>query len=551
MRDRIKICRVFVFDKEDYNELIQYIGKYPIEMSCDFNLNDILKEDSDVPTIIVGWEGIHGNIPKQSILKKEIKENLSWTFSMSEDEKEFYKDIDDFINDSIVNWLPKNFVLFDSIFNDDIYSFVDKTIDKNATSYVYFKDGAMYINNADMNLIINLKSLYLTEENFKSKITSFINYINPVCLSFSNICKYIDSDKINNIRFFENFHWIRNGKELNESYFNILPGMDLKKYIPFIMSFTFKVNELSKEERVFYKRLCDKDRITCWLSSRKVSFRNDFKADSLDFVYRENAKLASLNYSNKRTITGRIVCRDSYNPQNLPKGTRDRANIISRFKGGSIVAFDFVSFETRIALYMCDDKNFLNQYFDKDLHNETARLIFETNTPTEEQREISKTLNHSLLYGAGSKTLLDKLSMFENPDKKLSDIRYFLSPFIKTSRRMAEEYKDFGYIINKWGSIIRTEKSFAAFNNYIQSTAVEIIVDKLFELKKIMHNYNSEFMFQVHDSLVFDIHPSERFLINQIKDLLVHIQGMYFNIDVSEGPNYKDLKKINIQQAQI
>jgi DNA polymerase-1 len=267
-------------------------------------------------------------------------------------------------------------------------------------------------------------------------------------------------------------------------------------------------------------------------------------------MYRENAKLAKLNYSNKRTITGRIVCKDKYNPQNLEKATRDRANIISRFKGGSIVVFDFVSFETRIALYMCQDQQFLNEYYNKDLHNETAKLIFETDTPTDEQRDLSKTINHALLYGAGNKTLLNKLSMFENPEKKLYDIRYFLSPLIETARSMAEANKNYGYIINKWGSIIRAEKEYAAFNNYIQSTAVEIIVDKLFEIRNFIHSYKSEFMFQVHDSLVFDIHPDDRSLIGRVKELLTHNQGMYFNIDVSEGSNYKDLKKINVEQPQ-
>ena len=69
---------------------------------------------------------------------------------------------------------------------------------------------------------------------------------------------------------------------------------------------------------------------------------------------------------------------------------------------------------------------------------------------------------------------------------RIEKIKEFLRPIMKQSYQIKKFNEEYGYIVNKWGTIIRPKdkKDYASFNNYIQSTATEILIDKLFEIKK-------------------------------------------------------------------
>jgi DNA polymerase I-like protein with 3'-5' exonuclease and polymerase domains len=91
--------------------------------------------------------------------------------------------------------------------------------------------------------------------------------------------------------------------------------------------------------------------------------------------------------------------------------------------------------------------------------------------------------------------------------------------------------------------VVRTEKAHASFNNYIQSSASEIVVDKVFEMRELLKSKQSQFLFQVHDSLVFDIHPSEKSLIKDIGNVLSKHKNMNFTLAYKFGENYKNLSQ--------
>ena len=112
---------------------------------------------------------------------------------------------------------------------------------------------------------------------------------------------------------------------------------------------------------------------------------------------------------------------------------------------------------------------------------------------------------------------------------------------MKKSDEIYEESKERGYVINPWGTIVRPEKEWAYFNNFIQSSAVEIIVDKLYQIKDFLRNYQSQFLFQVHDSLIFDIHPKESMIIRDLAKIIMYHKDMFFNISYSSGLDYKNL----------
>lgn len=534
-----QICNIITTAEDDYNTLLGYLGNYPLSINKNFPEENYF----EVPTLIVGWNTVKDKFPKQNIMDKQIDKNLFWTYSKSENSKEFFKEAEDFFSESVKKWMPKNFKSFDTYLNkESLEDFINKNIDISKKVFIYFYDGALYLNNSGNNFIINIKSLSIHDDKIKTTITELFNRLEIVSFSYQNFYHYVNIDSLKQINAIDSIRWVKFGVETLDSYFNIIPNFKIQKYIPFLMS---KINriDLNLYEQAFYKRMCERDVITCWLSDREIAFLPSFENSKLNFKIRKNCKLAKINFSNKRTITGRIASKDSYNPQNLEKKNDERKDIISRFENGKILVLDYVSFETKISLYLCEDKEYIEEYYNEDLHHETAAMLYGSEEVNFEQREFSKILNHSLLYGAGEETLLKKLSSeFNNPEEQLYKVRLLLKPIIDKSDEIKERYKANGFLVNPWGSIIHAEKTHASFNNYIQSYASEIVVDKLFEIKEFLKPYKTQFLFQVHDSLVFDLHPDENFLIEKLSELLQYHKNMLFGVSHSVGDNYKDLK---------
>lgn len=540
------ICKIIAESEDDRKILYNYLGNYPVDILNTYPEDGFI----DMPVLIIGWNSVKHRFSKQNILDKEIKQNLYWAYSSKEDEKKFYKTIEEFFADSVKEWLPKKFDIFDSIFyNEDLISYFEKIIDKSHPVFAYFYDGALYLRNSNRDYIVNVKALSVTEKDVKKKLTDFFNHFQCIVFNYDNIYNYVKHDELSDIVSIENLRWVKYGVDTSENYFNIIPGFNIQKFIPFLMS-KLKPIELDEEEKVFLRRMCQRDKITCWMSNREIAFSNKFDNNNLEFKLRRFHKLAKIQYSNKRTLTGRITAFDYYNPQNLSKDGDDRANIISRFKGGKILVFDYTSFETKIALYLCGDEEFMNKFSEKDLHYETAKIIFDTYQINYQQRETSKLLNHALLYGAGHETLLSKLEGVPNPEEKLYKVKQFLAPLIKKSEELKEYYDSRGYITTPWGSIIRIEKRHASFNNFIQSYAAELVAEKVMLIREYLKTKQSQFLFQVHDSLVLDMHPDEKEIITDIYKFLRVQDSMVLGVTYRLGNNYKELGQHNKISAE-
>jgi len=530
----VKICKIIAEDKIEYEYLKNFLSRYPVILTQEVNLED------DIPTLIISWKTVKRIFKNHNIFDKIIDDKISWAYSKKENEKESKELIEKFINETIKKWLPQKFELIDSIFiNFTLEEFIKVEL-KASKTYVFFDNDGLYINNGEKNYIINLKSLDLTFGDAKKEVTTFINKIKPIIVSYKNISKYVNVDDVSCLYTLENLMWVQYRQELTMSYFDLIPGFNINKYIPFIMSKVVKIN-LNSDELKSLKRACKRDKITEWLSTREINFRQSFDKSGLKFRYNNENKLAKIEYSNKRTLTGRIVAIDKYNPQNLPKNTDDRAQIVSRFNGGKIVTFDYTSFETRISLYLCEDEDYIEKYRKKDMHLETARIIYKKNEITIEERENAKVINHSIMYGASIITLSKKLEGLPEVENIIYNVKLFLYPLMKKTKEFSRKFAQYGYVINNWGTIIYTDKNYAAFNNIVQSTATEIIIDKISEIKEILSNYKSSFLFQVHDSLVFDIHPEERGLIKKLIKNVIKYKDMDFGINYSVGFDYKNL----------
>lgn len=535
------ICSFVAPSDSDYKLLLEHLGNHPVSI-----IRELPEElYFDIPTILVGWNNTKEKFSNQNIFDKEICKNLFWCFSQNEDSKKFYYDVDDFFSSSIKKWLPTSFKIYDSFLNkESLKDFYVKNINIDKEVYSYFHQGALYLFNDDNNFAVNIKSLAALFPDFKNILSDVFNSYKTCIVSYDNAQGYINYDVLKPILCFETLRWVKYSIETPEIYFQIVPNFDVSKYIPFLLS-RIKLPVLTPLEETYYARMCDREKITCWLSSREIAFDSSYKTDKLQFKLRRNYKLAKVHYSNKRTITGRILAKDNYNPQNLEKNNDDRTKIISRFEDGYILAFDYISFEPKIAIYLSGDDSFIENYYSKDIHYEAGILLFDVPELEPGQRKFAKSIVNPLLYGAGDDLLLKNLAeQFSNPQEQLQKIRKFLKPILGYSEQLKKFYKHNGYLVTPWGSIIKPEKEFAYFNNFMQAFAAEIIVDKIIEIKELLKNYKSQFLFQVHDSLILDLHPDEKFLIRKISKILSYHKNMIFSLSYSAGHNYKDLTTV-------
>ena len=515
-----------------------------------FDSDEILKDENS-QIIIVGWSNVKRLFPKQRISQKKISDNISWIYSGEEDKVDSIVQAKIMIVKILRNWLPQNYITYDLILDGKLSTFLEINFTKPYKFYLYFSGKAMYLysdKDPDKILGISLESFKYSGVDVKKSVTAIIEKYSPVCLSYSDMSSYVSG--IHNLSFdtIENLFWARHYEEISEkNFYDFLMDIESDRYIPFLMAKLYNTQTISEHERFYINRLLRKDVITDWLSNRELFFDKKYINEKINFKKSaDNAHYVKLNYSNKRTITGRINCADrQFNPQNLPKESEDRKMIVSRFKNGKVVAFDYISFETKLSLFLSQDKNFIQKYKDKDLHKETAKVIFNKKEINPPERSIGKSINHALIYGGGDDTLKKILKDVLNPDEVLIKVKKFLEPIIEKSEQIKSSFEELGYMINSFGTIIRPQKAWAPFNNFVQAMAADILVEKLYDIKNFLSDKKSKFLFQVHDSFVFDIHPDEINLIEEIKQMLSVINNLNFQVEESIGDNFYECTSVN------
>ena len=60
-----------------------------------------------------------------------------------------------------------------------------------------------------------------------------------------------------------------------------------------------------------------------------------------------------------------------------------------------------------------------------------------------------------------------------------------------------------------------------------------------------MFPQHPQFLFQVHDSFTFDIHPDEINLIEEIKQMLSVVNNLNFQVEESVGNNLYECTSVN------
>jgi hypothetical protein len=511
-------------------------------------VDEVKKQQGSI--LIVGLSNVKKFDEKISVNLDEyvINENVFYTYSLSED-KILAEEGLRFFKNHIVKQIINNieFNSYDYILNGDFEDFASKNLNFNFPVFLYFYSKAMYSYNNGKIISWNLESIRYAGGNVKNILTTFIynNSQSVYLFSYANGFKYINDGTLNDIKTISNLYYTRHNEELDEHGLVLsVDDIEYHKLIPYFSSIIFERIRVNLQENTSIERFWRKDIITQWLSERQLHLSKKYINKNLSLQESTVTNYFTPQYSNKRTLTGRINCIDSaFNPQRILKGSEERRSIVSRFKNGKIVTIDYNAFETRLSLFLCDDKEFIEKNKFTDFHTETAKLLFNSLEVDEKQRALGKTINHIIAYGGGDDKIRQRLKE-ERLDTVFSDeiinkVKSYLSPLYSKATEVAEYYDEHHFIVNIFGTVIRPQKKWALYNNYIQASAAEIVVEKLFEIKKFLfdNKLRSDLVFQVYDSFVFDFHPEELHFIEKLEEILnkfEHIE-LPVKIEVSES----------------
>ncbi len=107
-------------------------------------------------------------------------------------------------------------------------------------------------------------------------------------------------------------------------------------------------------------------------------------------------------YKPLHVVTGRLSS-EKPNMQNVPR-TKDFRNVFGGVEGMTWIKADYSQIELRLAAWHAQEPTMLSAYRDGlDLHRQTAIMVL--GDDSDNARQVGKTLNFGLLYGAGAKTL--------------------------------------------------------------------------------------------------------------------------------------------------
>jgi len=258
------------------------------------------------------------------------------------------------------------------------------------------------------------------------------------------------------------------------------------------------------------------------------------KSEKLQKTYIQGTKKAMeyngenqvyVDYRFDGTATGRLSCA-AYNADKsmgvsfhtLPRETTH--NIRSFFiapKGHSFITVDYSAMELRVLSHVAKDGNMQKAFQDgEDLHSYTARLLFNKEKITKQERQIAKTVSFLIVYGGGAFNLAETMGIplrraekiianYKNVYPAVFSFMEFVNEFIRTN---GYAYTIFGRRRNlpdvySKDRQVQNRSLRQGLNFTIQSAASDILLCSLIGLsgKIKARGLKSRIVATVHDSV--------------------------------------------------
>ncbi len=244
------------------------------------------------------------------------------------------------------------------------------------------------------------------------------------------------------------------------------------------------------------------------------------------------------SYNQALAATGRLSSNNP-NLQNIPiktpEGARIREAFVPRDENYWLLSADYSQIELRIIAEISGDQAMLEAFQKgQDIHRATAARVFGVpyEEVTAEQRRQAKTVNFSIIYGAGATNVSQQLgikrseasALIENYFKQYQGLKRYMEETVEFARKNGYVKTLLGrrrYLrdIDSRNSLARSNAERIAINTPIQGSAADMIKVAMINIHRTLneHGFKTKMILQVHDELVFDV-PSDE--LEQVKPIV-------------------------------
>lgn len=261
--------------------------------------------------------------------------------------------------------------------------------------------------------------------------------------------------------------------------------------------------------------------------------------DALPTLVNPRSGRVHSSFNQALVASGRLSSQNP-NLQNIPirtpEGRKVREAFVPRDADHLIVSADYSQIELRLIAEISGDEAMLDA-FQKglDIHTATAAGVFGVplDSVSSDQRRAAKTVNFSIIYGAGASNLSQQLGIKRTEAKELIDnyfrqysgLRGYMTNIVEFARANGYVETMLGrrrYLrdINSGNGMMRSMSERMAINTPIQGSAADLIKVAMINIRQAMREggFRSQMILQVHDELVFDVRKDE---LARLKPLIV------------------------------
>jgi DNA polymerase-1 len=211
------------------------------------------------------------------------------------------------------------------------------------------------------------------------------------------------------------------------------------------------------------------------------------------------------------------------NVQNIPRSQKDVKRAFEP-KLDAFLFFDYKAIEVRLLAYYLargiNDNSLASEINNgSDPHLVTAQGLYSQERVTDDQRQVGKTLNFSIIYGGGTPTIMRQLGVDFKEAKRLLKAYHETRPGIaKLNNQISETLNSRGYISNLYGRRLHVEEHHKALNALIQGSAADLMRDSVVKVSKFLDKHCASHIVNiVHDEIIIDADK------NEISHLVTHV----------------------------
>lgn len=208
------------------------------------------------------------------------------------------------------------------------------------------------------------------------------------------------------------------------------------------------------------------------------------------------------------------------NVQNIPRSQKDVKRAFVP-KLDAFFFFDYKAIEVRLLAYYLhrgiNDASLANEIANGlDPHLVTAQGLYGRSDISDEERQVGKTLNFSIIYGGGTPTIMRQLGVEYKEARRLLKAYHETRPGISLlNESIAKTLGTRDYIQSLYGRRLHVTEPHKALNALIQGSAADLMRDAVVKVDKFLEPLSSHIVNIIHDEIMLDASQSDYTLLTE------------------------------------